>query len=222
MSARWSTPWACCNCSGAIYPNVPINWPVPVSDKSSAAWPISLASPKSADLDPPLLVDEDVFRLDVAVNDPLVVRELQCLADLRHDLERLVRPELAVADQCSQVDSVDILHHEVEILLGPAEIVDLDDMRVIEPGQRLGLAGEAFGKGRIITDSRRQNLDGNEAVQLPLPRLVDNSHATLAEMLEVIELWELPGERLQIGRGKAGRFRDGRGFCLARRDKRPR
>jgi hypothetical protein len=36
-------------------------------------------------------VEQDIFRLDVAVDDALVVRELQRVANLRHDRQRFAR-----------------------------------------------------------------------------------------------------------------------------------
>ena len=59
---------------------------------SVSGWPIALATPKSITLGTGLLVvlgDEDVRRLDVAVDDPLLVGVLDRLADRHEQLQPL-------------------------------------------------------------------------------------------------------------------------------------
>ena len=55
------------------------------------------------DLHPPVAVHEDVLRLDVAVDHPVVVGELERLADLRHDRQRLGRLHAAVAQHVARL-----------------------------------------------------------------------------------------------------------------------
>ena len=62
---------------------------------------------------------------------------------------------------------------------------------MVQPGQRLGFAGEAFGKARVVPDARRQDLERHDAVQLLLPRLIDRAHAAAADELEDFELRKL-------------------------------
>src|SRR5208337_4026913 len=45
------------------------------------------------DLNPPLLVEQEVFGFNVPVDYPLIVRELECVADLGNDRERLFGSE---------------------------------------------------------------------------------------------------------------------------------
>ena len=63
-----------------------------------------LGDAKVGDLHPALLVEQDVLRLDVAVDDALLVRELQRLANLRHNGQRLLRaPACAPCSNCRSV-----------------------------------------------------------------------------------------------------------------------
>ena len=55
------------------------------------------------DLDPALLVQQHVLRLDVTVDHALVVGVLQGLADLRHDGQGLFRRNLPVSSSCRNV-----------------------------------------------------------------------------------------------------------------------
>ena len=71
---------------------------MPVSERSSVRPAQEFGQAEVGDLHPPLLIDQDVLGLDVPMNDPFVMGELQRVADLRHDLERLLRLEFAVAD----------------------------------------------------------------------------------------------------------------------------
>ena len=97
------------------------------------------------------------------MDDPFVVRVLERLADLGDDRQRLARLELAACQQLPQVHAIDVLHEEVVQAAGLAEVVQGDDVRVIEPGQGAGLAGESLREpgdasdmvGRILRATRR-------------------------------------------------------------------
>ena len=60
---------------------------------AAASRPEDLGDAEVGDLHPALLVEQDVLRLDVAVDDAFVVRELERLADLRDDRQRLARAQ---------------------------------------------------------------------------------------------------------------------------------
>ena len=89
--------------------------------------------------------DEDVVRLDVAMDDPVPVREAERLeqllgiGDRRFDRERAARH-----DQLLEAAALDHLHGDVVRALGLAAVVDGDDVRVGEAGGRLRLAPEAL------------------------------------------------------------------------------
>jgi hypothetical protein len=78
MSERWSTSWPL-TCSGDMYPTVPRTAPAPVASITVVAFPASA----------PRGVEEDVPRLQVAVNDPLLMGGCQTLRDLDTDLHGL-------------------------------------------------------------------------------------------------------------------------------------
>ena len=83
------------------------------------------------------------------------------------------------------------------------EVIDADDIRMVQPGQGAGLAGEALGKGRVAADLRRQNLYGDQAVQVLLPGFIDRAHAAAAEQFEDFQLWK---PRSQVFDAKQRRF----------------
>ena len=56
-----------------------------------------------------------------------------------------------------------------------AEGVDGDDVRVLEPGDDLGLAAEALGEALVLEELARQDLQGHVAVEAGLVGLVDRA-----------------------------------------------
>ena len=87
--------------------------------------------------------DQDIGRLDVAMDEPTLVRCVECVADLVDELECTLRVEGTLAgDQLSEVVALDVPHREVQLPVGVAGGVDRDDVRVIERGGNLRLAEE--------------------------------------------------------------------------------
>ena len=83
-----------------------------------AGAPLDVAShqfrqTKIRHLHPSAAVEQDVLRLDVAMDDALVVRELERVANLRHDGQRLARRDASGVEQLSQVHAVHEFHQEV-------------------------------------------------------------------------------------------------------------
>ena len=97
--------WFSSACSGDMYSSVPMIAPNSVkSVRSVSRWPVALATPKSITFGHRLAVvegDQDVRRLDVAVDDALLVRVLDRLADRDEQLEAL-----AMESRCSSQKSV--------------------------------------------------------------------------------------------------------------------
>ena len=156
--------------------------------------PQQLGQAEIGDLHSPALVDQDVLGLDVAVDDAFVVSELQGVANLRHDRQRLLRRHPAGLNRLPQVHAVDIFHDEEIQPLGLAEIVDGDDVRMAQPGQRAGFAREPLGKRRIVAGFHRQNLDRHQPIEPRLPGFVDRPHAPLAQQFEDFKLRKSLGQ----------------------------
>ena len=73
-----------------------------------------------------------------------------------------------------------------------SEIVNRDDSRMVQPGQRTRLAGEPLGECFVLADLGRQDFQRHQAVELLLAGLVDRPHAALAQKLEDFQLGKLP------------------------------
>ena len=135
------------------------------------------------------------------MDDALVVGELQRLANLRHDGQRLLRRDLPRLQQLAQVHAVHEFHQQVIEPVRLAEVVDRDDVRVVQPGQRLGLARNRSANFGSASCLRRQDLQRHQPVQLGLAGLVNHAHAAAAEAFEDFELrevlWRFPQTRGQ-------------------------
>ena len=118
------------------------------------------------DLHRAVRADEDVRRLDVAVDEPGGVGEAEGGGDLAGDLGRLLRREVAVgAQDVGERAPVDVLHGD-EVgrgVLAPVEHVD--DVRVVEVGGRLGLAAEALDEVGVDGELGEQHLDRHLAIE---------------------------------------------------------
>ena len=135
------------------------------------------------------------------MHDAFVVRILEGLADLGDNLQRLGRREFARVLHLAQIRPVHILHEEVmeagdglRTLAGHpghsqadaraahlAKVIDPDNVRVAQLGQRPGFTREAFGEARIAPRPGRENLQGHQAVKPGLAGFIDRAHASSAD-----------------------------------------
>src|SRR5947209_8443965 len=110
-----SRPWECS-------PLVSVqSIPPPSSHRSLADTAAPAPSPAPAELrqgevgdfHPAFLVEQDVLRLDVAVDDAFVVSILESVAKLRDDLQGFARLQMAALHDMAQVGAVHEFHEEV-------------------------------------------------------------------------------------------------------------
>ena len=134
------------------------------------------------------LIQQEVLRLDVAMHDAAVVRELQRLADRRHNGQRLRRREAARHHRLSQIDAVDVLHHQKIELAGPSEIMHRDDIRMVEFRKSLSFPREPFGEAGIRRLPWRQNLERHETAERFLASLVDRAHPAATNEFDDLQL----------------------------------
>jgi hypothetical protein len=151
---------------------------------------------------PPAPVHQNVFRLDVAVDDAQIVGKLERVANLRHDGQRFARRDAARREQLAQRDAIHEFHEQVIHSARLAEIMDGDDVRVAQPRQGLGLLFEARGEGGIFLPSRRDNFQGDQAVEPGLAGFVHDAHAAPSQALDDFQLGKVLGDLAGRGRGR--------------------
>ena len=135
--------------------------------------------------DGPGVVEHEVARLDVAVDDPLGMRGLQPAGRLDQAVDRLVdRHRPALADDAVEVASLDVFHDQemdAAVLVG---VLRGDEVGVLEPAGGLDLAAEPHHAPAVARERRREDLQGADPPQPAMPRLEDHAHAALAELVE--------------------------------------
>ena len=112
---------------------------------------------------------EDVGRLDVAVRDAHLVRELERARALEDDLDHLVdRQQVLRRAELLQRAAVDVLHHDVVQRLVGDRVVDLADVRVLQLAGERGLGDEQLAVElaalRVVEQRRGDQLDRDVAL----------------------------------------------------------
>jgi hypothetical protein len=115
------------------------------------------------------------------MHDAVVMRELQRIADRRHDGQRLLRREAARLHRLSQIDSVDVLHQKEVEFARPPEVMHRDDIRVIEFRQGLGFPRKALSKAGVGRVLRSEYLECHKPPERLLTGSVDRSHPATAD-----------------------------------------
>ena len=130
------------------------------------------------------LCQEQVRRLDVAMDDACLVRLGERIASLEDVAERLLDGERALAgDLRPEVHSREPLHHD-ERLAGLRH-VDVEDLNGVAALQRSGcarLAGEAVDDLRLADVLGVDHLDRDVLAEIHVPRGEDAAHAARAEL----------------------------------------
>ncbi len=136
-----------------------------------------------------LAIDEDVPRLDVAVNELVAEGVFETVGDL---------PD--VADRAAEVHRAELLHHveqvrpvhvvhddevQVPVLV---DVVRANDVRVIQPAGGAGLAVEPAERGRLFRLRRRQHLHRDAALHEHVFAQEHLPHPADADALQQFEL----------------------------------
>ena len=141
--------------------------------------------PKIKDLDLPLPAEHQVRRLDVAVDQAVLMDVLEPYSRLPHQFAGvgdLERPN--AANQLPQVESVDVFHHQHGGAVDAAGVVRLDDVGVREAADGLHFALEAGNGPRVARAAFGQGLQGNDLVEEDLTGPENGSHPALAASLQ--------------------------------------
>ena len=131
-----------------------------------------LARPKSRILTTPLGRELDVRRLQVAMDDALLVRRFETRGDLARDGERLIERQ-----RTFEVGAFDQFHHQRALL----DAVDGGDVGMIQRREHLRFTLEARHVLRVVGQRRGQHFDGDVAVQLGIAGAVHLAHAARAD-----------------------------------------
>ena len=168
-----------------------------------------LGDAEVGELDRPLAVDQQVLRLDVAVDDPSLVGHAQRLGDLLGGARRAGPGQLAAVDQPGvQRLAVDVLEHQIRLAAGLAAGVHAHDVRVVERAHQLGFARDPLGALGVVVGV--EQLDDVARVVAGAVGQVDHAHAAGGQALagdvvaEPLADVGVGGQRHRVGLGGVG------------------
>ena len=151
----------------------------------AAAVAAQLGEAEVEDLHVAVARQHHVLGLEVAVDDAGGVRAGEALGQLAGDVEHLPgRERVLGADEVAQRRPVHELHDGEGQPRRLADLVDRDDVGVVEGGGRARLLGESAEAVRDRGEGLGQELDGDVAAEVEVPRAVDLAHAPRAQLVE--------------------------------------
>ena len=115
------------------------------------------------------------------MDDALPVCRLERVGDLNTEGQHLAKWQRAALQTGSQGLALEEFEHQILDLVFAADVVQPADVRVGERGDRLRLAFEPRAECGVGRELRRENLDGDRAIEAGVAGAVDLSHAAGAE-----------------------------------------
>ena len=135
------------------------------------------------------LVQHDVVRLDVPMDDPVLVRVVKRVRGLRQELPDLGRRQRTpLFDDVRERLAAEQLHHEVDDAVRPPDAIDGDDVGMLELCGGAGFALEALDEILVERQRERKDLDRYFSVELLVAGLEDDGHSPAAQLLEQLPL----------------------------------
>ena len=138
------------------------------------------------------------------MDDAMLVREVHGVRQRLHERGRLqhrlrLSPHLPI-----QAAAIDKLKRKERLAVVAADFVDLHDVRMLQASDRLGLGAEPLHILFVGVGAGEDHLERDEALELDVPRLVDDAHATPAQHGE--KLIALDRRELAAGRRRRHRL----------------
>jgi hypothetical protein len=166
--------------------------------------------------------------LEIAVDDPALVRGGEPETDLPRDLDRLVARRTAqTPEHGGEILAIDVLHDDEDLIVLRGDVVGAADVRVRDAAGDTDFLAKAVELGAARVDAGREEFERDGLVELEVVRAVDLAHAALAqEADDAVARAEasagskrpVPGRRVGVGHGRCGRGRaDGGGDRRVRR-----
>ena len=115
------------------------------------------------------------------MNHTLAMRLVQRVGDLDRVAQQLIERDRAPFQPRGERLALEVLHHQIVDAFLMANVVQRADVGVVEAGDGAGLALETLAQVGAAGDFRRQDLDGDGAIQPSVPATVDLAHPTGAD-----------------------------------------
>ena len=189
MRASRSQPRAC---SGDMYAIVPISLPGLVRRAPSGSVIMVLFSAhrqrpgqqlgesEVQHLGMAAIGNEDIGRLDVAMNDALLVRRVQRFGNVERNPQGLVGVQRIAVEHLEERVALHVLHHDVRTVAVLADFVHRADVGMVQSGSGARLAAKALQRGGVLDHVVRQEFQRHEAAKIEVLGLVNQSHTPTA------------------------------------------
>ncbi len=125
--------------------------------------------------------DEDVRRLDVAVDESTRVRCVQGGCDLPGDRDGLFLRQRPRCEQLLELGALDVAHGDVQLAGDLAGVVDGDDVRVVDRGGQPRLAQEPLAEALVLGELGGEDLQRDQPLEREIVGAVDDSHPAAAD-----------------------------------------
>ncbi len=126
--------------------------------------------------------DENVRRLNIAMEDSLRVRRMECVSHFNGQVQQYIGIDGFPGYAVLQRHTVQKFHRDEGPIPALSDLVDGADVGMIEGGSRAGLTPEAFQSLRIRRHIVGQEFQGDKAAQVNILRLIDDAHTAAAEL----------------------------------------
>jgi hypothetical protein len=185
-----------------MYGTVPITSPAAVRGSAAASRLVQgeLGQTEVQDLHPTVLRDHHVRRLQVAVDDPLLVRRGQRVGQRDADVEYLPQRQSAGGEDTVKAVPLDQLHGQKMRAVVFLDGEQRDDVRVVEGGDGPGFALEARQPVGVAGHRGGEHLERHLAVKGGVHGQEDGAHAALANQpLDAVVRQRLAWRQRQSG-----------------------
>ena len=132
------------------------------------------------DLDRTIRPQLDIRGLEIAVDNPLLMRGFQCQGDLLGYRHGLVDRDRSTFDPLQKILALHEFHHQGGHAPALFEPVDARDVRVIQRREGLGFTLEAREPIGVVRERLGQDLDRDVAIQLRVTGPEDLAHSPFA------------------------------------------
>ena len=132
-------------------------------------------------LDVPVSSQFDVGGLQVTMRNSALVSVFQGRGDLSREGQRLFGRDGLSGNFLVQGRPFHQLHYQGRSPVGVFQTVNSGDVRIIERGQGLRFAAEPRHALNVVSNTGREDLEGNIAIQPRVAGAIDFSHPTRAE-----------------------------------------
>ena len=136
--------------------------------------------------------EHDVRWLDVAMNDAMLVRDVDRVGHFRDQLGRTAEGESPGAQAVAQRGALNKFAHQETRAVRLAGVEDRHDARMPELGGTAGLAQESVHVLLARQVARARDLDGDDPIQFRVAGLADRAECANADLFDQFILAELP------------------------------